>query len=201
MKADSTRKQLLCSRLQDWKPFVQLWGLRTLWFTPNQQLVATKSWGAEEELTLMETTLATRILPHGVSRCPLHRAVTAQLLSRGRTAMPCFENPPKNPGKTTQLIVHPDRTCSSLQPSWHLSMRRNGEAHLADTNLCAGWPWVILGSKKKPELMANHPRGELFGRTLAGVIQSVFFHIFFLTWCPQVGHHGELALGLHRAVP
>lgn len=35
MRADSTRKLLLCSRLQDWKPFVQLWGLKTLWVTPR----------------------------------------------------------------------------------------------------------------------------------------------------------------------
>lgn len=35
MKAVSTRKQLLCSRVQDWKPFGQLWGLRTLWVTPR----------------------------------------------------------------------------------------------------------------------------------------------------------------------
>ena len=67
--------------------------------------------------------------------------------------MPYFENAIKNPRKTTQFIVHLGRTPSSLQPSWHLSTRRNGDAHLTDTSPCAGgaWPqepWSSLAPKK-----------------------------------------------------
>lgn len=52
--------------------------------------------------------------------------------------MAYFENAIKNPRKTTQFFVHLGRKPSSLQPSWHLSKMRNGDAYLTDTSLCTG---------------------------------------------------------------
>lgn len=45
--------------------------------------------------------------------------------------------------------------------------------------------WVLLGSKKKRRLLANHPLGQLFQKRLAGKIQSDFFWSF-LDLLPQL---------------
>lgn len=83
----------------------------------------------------------------------LHRAVIAQLLNGGRTATRYFENVIKNPRKTTQFIVHLGRRPSNLQPLWHLSTGRNGDAHLAYDPLprrsTDPGVQVTFGSKKK----------------------------------------------------
>lgn len=91
----------LCESCQHKKTIVvqQSAGLKALWpaLRAENSLGHTKisRWyqpraEGQQKNSLMETTLGMRIfLPQGVSRCLLHRAAPAQLLSKGTTAMPC----------------------------------------------------------------------------------------------------------------
>lgn len=172
----------------------------------DQQVVVAKGRGAAKELPNGDNTCHEDIPAPGTLQVSASQSCYCPAPQERQNNYALLGKSTKNPGKTTQLIVHPGRTCSSLQPSWHLSTRGNGEARLTDTSLCAGWSWVILqrGSSLAPEnsrLMANHPVGQLNERTLIGKIQSIFFWGVFWTWCPQVGHHGELAFCLWRAMP
>lgn len=81
----------------------------------DQQLAAAKSRGKN---SVKETTLGMRIfLSHWVSRFLLHWAVTAQLFSTGRAAVPCLENPPKIQGKLlSSLCIQAGHTQACSPP-------------------------------------------------------------------------------------
>lgn len=185
MKADSTRKQLLCNRLQDWKPFVQLWGLRALWVTPRSAGGGSQGQRGSRRALSWRQHLSWRYsCPRespGVSftellPAPQQRQNSYALLGKST----------KNPGKTRQLIVLPDRTGSSLQPSRQLITRRNGKAHLTNANLCAGWSWVIPGPRKI-QVNGKSPSGTAEWKNISRENPVYLLLGCFWTWCPKLG--------------
>lgn len=74
----------------------------------------------------------------------LHRGVSAQLLSKGRSAMPCFESAIKSPRRSTQFIVQ-----DTPKPAAFLSTRGNGDALLRYRRSKDSRAWIVLDSKRK----------------------------------------------------